>query len=223
MRQPPIIKVCGMRLADNILEVERLGVDWMGFIFCPSSPRNVDRKPAYLPTRAKRVGVFVDADMDFIMSHINDFQLDIIQLHGSETPTVCRTLKEFFPNVMIVKAFGIDSEQRLLHTADYNGTADYFLFDTATKLGGGSGRSFDHSLLENYNVTTPFLLSGGLSLDNQSQTMALSHPMLAGYDLNSCFETQPAVKDIFMLKQYMDNLARLSSALTDKRQDNGKR
>ncbi len=218
MRQPLITKVCGMRQADNIIEVERLGVDWMGFIFWPPSKRYVDSKPSYLPVRAKRVGVFVDADMDFIISHTNDFKLDVIQLHGNETPDMCLKLKGLFPTVKIVKAFGIDSRQTLLRTTDYEGVADYFLFDTATKLKGGSGKTFDHSLLDDYNGKTPFLLSGGLSLDNQPQTMAFTHPMLAGYDLNSRFETQPAVKDISLLRQYINNLAQQTNSLADNSQ-----
>lgn len=207
-----------MRQADNIREVERLGVDWMGFIFFPPSSRYVDSKPSYLPERAKRVGVFVDADMNFMVSRASEFGLDLIQLHGHEAPSVCERLKEVCPNIEIIKAFGIGGEQALPPTADYEGLADYLLFDTATKLAGGSGKTFDHSLLDAYSGTTPFLLSGGLSLDNQPQTMAFSHPMLAGYDLNSRFETQPAVKDARLLQQYLNNLRRLPS---DQRDDNG--
>lgn len=206
MQQNMTIKVCGMRQADNILEVENLGVDLIGFIFYPPSPRFVSEKPAYLPMRAKRVGVFVDAGTDFILSHTNDYQLDFIQLHGKETPTVCKELKRLMPNIKIIKAFSVSDRQSFLQTADYEGAADSFLFDTATRLKGGSGQVFDHCLLDNYKGHIPFLLSGGLSLENQPQTMTIRHSMLIGYDLNSRFETLPAVKDTAKLRQYLANL-----------------
>ena len=166
------IKVCGMRQADNILEVENLGVDLIGFIFYPPSPRCVSE----------------------------------IQLHGKETPTACKELKRLMPNIKIIKAFSVSDRQSILQTTDYEGAADCFLFDTATRLKGGSGQVFDHCLLDNYKGHIPFLLSGGLSLENQPQTMTIRHPMLIGYDLNSCFETLPAVKDTAKLRQYLANL-----------------
>lgn len=195
-----------MRQADNIRQVEDTGIDWMGFIFYPPSPRYVRQRPDYLPLRAKRVGVFVDADTDFIVAHQREYQLHMVQLHGKETPSDCRRLKELMPHTEIVKAFGIGSIQDLAKVADYEGVADYFVFDTATKLKGGSGKTFNHSLLDHYEGHTPFLLSGGLSLDNQTETIAFRHPQLIGYDLNSCFELQPGIKDHTKIKQYINNL-----------------
>ena len=81
-----IVKVCGMRDGDNIREVEQLSIDWMGFIFYPKSSRYVSEVPAYLPTKCKRIGVFVDASTDEIIKKIHDFSLDAIQLHGNESP-----------------------------------------------------------------------------------------------------------------------------------------
>lgn len=201
-----IIKVCGMRHAQNIREVEALGIDLMGFIFSPRSKRYVAERPEYLPAQCKRVGVFVNADIQFITQHVSDFGLDYVQLHGAETPDQCRQLRKLCPHAGIIKAFSIKNSQSLLPTAQYEGLADYLLFDTPTVLDGGSGRTFDHTLLSHYTGHTPFLLSGGLSLDNLEQTLQFSHPMLAGYDLNSRFEIQPALKDPLKLKQYINTI-----------------
>lgn len=89
----PIIKVCGMRDADNIRAVEALGADWMGFIFWPGSKRYVAEPPTYLPLKAKRVGVFVDATINDILQHVAGYRLDAIQLHGNESPDFLRALR----------------------------------------------------------------------------------------------------------------------------------
>lgn len=198
-----LLKVCGMREAHNISDIESLGIDWMGFIFYPPSSRYVSEVPSYLPSRAKRVGVFVDAEIDFIRERIESFDLDYVQLHGKETPEFCTTLKAQFPTIGIIKVFSIKDAQSLADTALYEGLANYFLFDTFCKEKGGSGRTFDHSLLADYKGHTPFLLSGGLSLDNAREIMHFSHPMLAGYDLNSRFETAPALKDTALIREFI--------------------
>lgn len=92
-----MIKVCGMRDAANIRAVDGLPVDLMGFIFWPRSSRYVSRRPAYLPTRCKRVGVFVDADIPDVLRHVADYALDYVQLHGSESPAYLRQLRGALP------------------------------------------------------------------------------------------------------------------------------
>jgi phosphoribosylanthranilate isomerase len=92
-----IIKVCGMRDAANIRAVDGLPVDLMGFIFWPRSSRYVSRRPDYLPTRCKRVGVFVDADITDVLRHVADYALDYVQLHGSESPAYLRQLRAALP------------------------------------------------------------------------------------------------------------------------------
>ena len=86
MTSRPIIKVCGMRETENIREVEALGIDWLGMIFWPKSKRYVSEKPAYLPQKCKRVGVFVNATPANIQLRQEKFGFDLIQLHGDETP-----------------------------------------------------------------------------------------------------------------------------------------
>ena len=143
----PIIKVCGMRDADNIRAVEALGADWMGFIFWPGSKRYVAKPPGYLPIKAKRVGVFVDASIDDILRHVIEYRLDVIQLHGHETPDYiqklravfhaphhencnCPTCKSLATMPLLIKAFSIATPRDLAATEAYAGLADYFLFDT---------------------------------------------------------------------------------------------
>lgn len=199
-----IVKVCGMREAENIRAVEALGVDWMGFIFWEHSSRNVCQRPAYLPTRAKRVGVFVDESLDVVCQHVEAFGLDVVQLHGSESPTYLRDLRSSCDaRLLIVKAFSIATRDDLLQTSLYEGLADYFLFDTKAQLVGGNGRKFDWTVLAHYDGSTPFLLSGGIGPDDAARLSAFSHPRLAGIDLNSRFETAPALKNVELLKQFL--------------------
>lgn len=199
-----IVKVCGMREAENIRAVEALGVDWMGFIFWEHSSRCVCQRPAYLPTRAKRVGVFVDAPLDVVCQHVEAFGLDVVQLHGSESPAYLHDLRSLCDaRLLIVKAFSIATRDDLLQTSLYEGLADYFLFDTKAQLVGGNGRKFDWSVLAHYDGSTPFLLSGGIGPDDASRLSAFSHPRLAGIDLNSRFEAAPALKNVELLKQFL--------------------
>lgn len=199
-----IVKVCGMREAENIRAVEALGVDWMGFIFWEHSSRNVCQRPAYLPTRAKRVGVFVDAPLDVVCRHVEAFGLDVVQLHGSESPAYLHDLRSLCDaRLLFVKAFSIATRDDLLQTSLYEGLADYFLFDTKAQLVGGNGRKFDWSVLAHYDGSTPFLLSGGIGPDDASRLSAFSHPRLAGIDLNSRFEAAPALKNVELLKQFL--------------------
>ena len=224
-----MIKVCGMRDAENIREVERLFTQdsslftqdsslptlhsslptfWMGFIFWPKSSRYVAEPPAYLPERAKRVGVFVDEDVEQICRIARDFALDVIQLHGHESPDFIRRLQSSMVNVQcsMVKAFNIATASDLEQTKAYEGLVDYFLFDTKATLPGGSGLQFDWSILDAYKGETPFLLSGGIGPDDAERVKSFRHPRCAGIDLNSRFEVAPALKDVKKLKEFLEKI-----------------
>lgn len=194
-----------MREPGNIREVERLGVDWMGFIFWERSSRYVSKKPTYLPTKQKRVGVFVDADIKEILEKVEEYHLDIIQLHGKESPAYIQTLRPLCGDrvAAIIKALNIATREDLEQTKPYEGMVDYFLFDTKAKMVGGNGTKFDWSVLTEYKGTTPFILSGGIGPDDADKVKAFRHPRLAGIDLNSRFETAPGVKDIEQLKHFI--------------------
>lgn len=197
-----IVKVCGMRDAQNIRDVEKLGVDWIGMIFWSQSKRFVAEVPSYLPKHQKRVGVFVDAPLEDIRQHISDYQLNIIQLHGQESPDYVKALK---PHTTI-KAFNIAKTDDLVQTEQYEGIADYFLFDTKGLMVGGNGQKFDWSVLTTYHGKTPFLLSGGIGLDDAESIGSFHHPCCIGIDLNSRFEISPALKDIDKLRTFLGKI-----------------
>ena len=197
-----IVKVCGMRDAENIREVEALGIDLMGFIFWPKSSRYVSERPAYLPTKCKRVGVFVDENIETIKKIADEYALDIIQLHGSESPEYVQQLR----NWQVIKAFNIATTEDLEATKTYEGIVDCFLFDTKGKSVGGNGEKFDWHVLDEYHGETPFLLSGGIGSDDAERVKAFNHPKCAGFDLNSKFEVAPALKDINKLKEFINKV-----------------
>ena len=198
-----LIKVCGMRDAENIREVEALGIDLMGFIFWPKSSRYVSERPAYLPTNCKRVGVFVDEDIETLKRIADDYALDFIQLHGHESADYCAQLK----GLKQIKAFNIATTEDFKQTEPYTGIVDYFLFDTKGKSVGGNGEKFDWSVLSAYDGNTPFLLSGGIGPDDAevltSHFSPLTSKKCAGIDLNSRFEQAPGLKDINKLKDFL--------------------
>lgn len=201
-----LIKVCGMREADNIRAVDALSTDFMGFIFWPHSSRYVAALPACLPQRAKRVGVFVDADMADLLQHAAQYGLHAVQLHGHENPAYVRQLRASVGQLTVIKAFNIATPKDLEQTVPYEGLADYFLFDTKGPSVGGNGKQFDWTVLNAYNGTTPFLLSGGIGPDDAPRIRSFHHPLLAGIDLNSRFETSPAVKDINQLNNFIKTI-----------------
>ncbi len=200
-----IIKVCGMREADNIREVEMLGIDMMGFIFWPKSSRFASQRPDYLPKNVKRVGVFVDEDPEQVKRLADDYGLDYIQLHGQESPSYIFQLG----GLHIIKVFNISTAEDLLQAQPYEGIVDYFLFDAKGKSVGGNGEKFNWDVLSAYNGSTPFLLSGGIGPDDATNVKAFHHPKCIGIDLNSRFELSPGLKDVAKLKEFMFNLNKI--------------
>jgi phosphoribosylanthranilate isomerase len=204
-----MIKVCGMRDAENIREVEALGVDMMGFIFWPRSSRYVSEPPTYLPTHCKRVGVFVDEDIETVKRIADDYALDYLQLHGHESRAYCAQLK----GLKLIKAISVSGQDDIATYKTYEGLVDYFLFDTKCLSIGGSGQQFDWTVLSAYDGDTPFLLSGGIGPDDTPRLHALSaldgFPIgkCVGIDLNSRFEQAPGLKDVNKLKDFIKELS----------------
>ena len=199
-----IIKVCGMREPENIRAIEQAGADWMGFIFFPHSARYVTHCPEYLPEQCRRIGVFVNESSEIILQKAQEFGLHHIQLHGRETPEQCRKLKA--AGLGIVKVFSIAREIDLRPVGCYEGICDYFLFDTACSGYGGSGKTFNWNILQAYRGKTPFLLSGGLRPGSLSSLLQFKHEQWAGIDLNSGFETAPALKDAAAVHTFINQL-----------------
>ena len=198
-----IIKVCGMREAENIREVEALGIDLMGFIFWEKSSRYISKRPAYLPTKCKRVGVFVDEDIESVKRIADDYALDYIQLHGHESSDYCAQLQ----GLHLIKAISVSSRNDIATYKTYEGLVEYFLFDTKCPSVGGSGQQFDWSVLSAYDGSTPFLLSGGIGPDDAERIKSFHHPQCAGIDLNSRFELAPGLKDVIKLQAFIKELS----------------
>ena len=183
-----------MKYSENIRQLDKTGIDMMGFIFHEKSPRHVSEKPEYLPVNTLRVGVFVDKDVNYILSKSREFHLDIVQLHGKESPETCAYLRK--NNLEVIKAFHVEDVDADVITSPYSGLCKFFLFDTPCREHGGSGKKFNWKLLDYYHGDTPFLLSGGLNPDSLTELKSFKHPKWAGVDLNSGFELSPGLKDI---------------------------
>ncbi len=205
------IKVCGMREAENIAEVEALGIDFMGFICWSKSPRALTEVPAYLPCGCERVGVFVNASTQEIVERVGALGLHAIQLHGHETPEFCRELRALpaLQGVKLFKAFQIAEAKDLEACGAYGDSCSLFIFDAKCACYGGSGKQFDWSVLEQYDAEVPFLLSGGIGPESIEALEAFHHPMWQGVDLNSRFETTPGHKNAELLREFIARFRQL--------------
>jgi len=196
-----------MKYPDNIKELGELPINFMGMIFYAKSPRYADnltgRDVDTVPQGIKLVGVFVDADIEYIAEKTVRYGLDMIQLHGNESPGFCKELNKTVP---VIKAFSIAEASDLDKVKQYEGIVDYFLFDTKTPQYGGSGQKFDWNILNEYHGNTHFLLSGGISIDDAEAIKGITHPLFYGIDLNSKFEIEPGLKDIQLLQQFIKAL-----------------
>ena len=230
-----LIKVCGMRDADNISEVSQLDIDLMGFIFWNGSKRCVKMIPsragiipdyseerlrsarqgksftAVQPEGIRRVGVFVDEMPQTIVTAIYNYHLQYVQLHGQESPVMIGNLKrtlipDIVPDIKVIKAISVAGKDDVARYKDYEGLVDLFLFDTRCPTVGGSGSHFDWDVLSAYDGHTPFLLSGGIGPDDAERVRQFDHPMLAGIDLNSRFETEPGRKDVERLRTFISQV-----------------
>lgn len=207
-----------MRDADNIRDISALGVDMIGLIFYPPSPRYVQQFssgagiiPDYAPDMGKtplRVGVFVDDMPQNIVTRVYNYKLDYIQLHGNEPRETLENLRatidpDIKPKIKIIKAISVSSAEDIKKYKEYVGAADLFLFDTKCKTVGGSGEQFDWQVLQAYDGDVPFLLSGGIGPNDAERIKNFHHPKCIGIDLNSKFEIEPALKDVEKLKQFL--------------------
>lgn len=183
-------------------EVAMLNPDYMGFIFYAQSPRYVGadfQLPGGRPWPAARVGVFVNEPPQNMLHIARQHQLTHIQLHGDESPVNCSDLRS--QGYQIIKAFGIHSGFDFESLKAYAHAVDFFLFDTRTENYGGSGKTFDWALLDNYQLTVPFFLSGGISAEILRTKKIPAHPMLRALDVNSGVEDRPGWKSIEKIKE----------------------
>ena len=198
-----------MRKGTNIRTISSLKPDYMGLIFYPKSPRYVDDKKASavanaFPKKTKRIGVFVNEEMRIVFDTTLAFKLDLIQLHGSESPEYCREMKEM--GFSLIKAFGVGDNFDFKQLEAYKPYCDYFLFDTKSDKHGGTGKKFDWTLLQKYDNEIPIFLSGGIGPEDVEAIQKIENLNIHALDINSRFETEPGIKDYELLKIFIDKI-----------------
>lgn len=203
------VKICGNTNSSNIAEVISLNPDFVGFIFYKDSKRDVSENInslnlSLIPNSIEKVAVFVNEEPSKVIDICVRYNFATIQLHGDETPEVCKSLQNHFK---IIKAFRI-SDSLPSNLSDYTSCCDYFLFDSAGSNYGGNGVQFNHKIIIDQPITKPFFLSGGISMNDAEYLKAIKNPMLYGVDINSKFEISPGIKEISMLNQFFKSLNR---------------
>ncbi len=195
-----------MKYTANRTAVEKLTVDFLGYIFYPSSKRFVgdNAEPALFNSVKPKVAVFVDEAISEILRLSKKYDIHYVQLHGDESPEICKALKK--QGITIIKAFNIDEDFNFSTLRAYENISDYFLFDTKTALPGGSGEKFNWEILSRYSGKTPLFLSGGVQPEDALIIRQITHSQLFGVDLNSGFEDEPGQKNIEKLKKFIREL-----------------
>jgi phosphoribosylanthranilate isomerase len=207
------VKVCGMTDLDQIRQLDAMGVDLAGFIFYPRSPRYVARhltgeqvKKARL--RLGKVGVFVNAEYDEVMRQVDSYGLDMVQLHGDETPRFCEQLANY---ITVVKVFRLsDNDPIDWMIRPYQEYCDMFLFDTEGAGYGGTGKKFNWDTLKPAHIDKLFFLSGGIEPADVEKLRAFEREPVArklfSIDINSKFETAPGIKDLKKIRAMLDGV-----------------
>lgn len=221
------IKVCGITDIHQAIALEAMGVDYIGFIFYAPSKRYVfssmslETLKTFEPVHAKKVGVFVNESIEVVVNTVMAAGLDLVQLHGDEdeayfvslnnmlkvhTEAANQNTNEPTSVVKLIKVFRVGDKMPLIES--YDAVADYFLFDTDSKLYGGTGAHFNWELLKGNAINKPFFLSGGIGpndlggIEVMKQTKA-GKTMIA-LDVNSQFELTPGVKNLEKIKTFID-------------------
>ncbi len=198
------LKICGMRDSGNIAEVRALSPDYLCFIFYPKSARYFpEEEIAGIPMSAtiRNTAVFVDPETEQVERILSSGKFHAIQLHGSEDPAFCRSLRD--QGYEIIKAFGVGEAFDFSLLEEYLDAVDYFLFDTKSPQHGGTGKSFPWELLRGYPFPKSYFLSGGIGPDNLAEAYALEDERLYAVDLNSRFESAPGIKNTTLLKSVL--------------------
>ncbi len=215
------IKVCGITQFKQLQQLDALNIDYAGFIFYKESPRYVVGKISMDDMQAadfdiKRVGVFVNSNYAEILQTVKNYHLNVVQLHGDESPTLCARIAS--NDIEVIKAFRISNNVSNIDDllTEYDEACDYFLFDTSTKDGkiGGTGEQFDWNILKEAKIEKPFFLSGGIGLDDIPKLKNFQHIDFYGIDVNSKFEKEPGVKDMSLVLQMIKNLKEKSNLNT---------
>jgi phosphoribosylanthranilate isomerase len=206
------IKVCGITQLKQLQQLDGLNIDFAGLIFVKDSPRYAGDKISSEEIKKadfgiRKVGVFKNPEMIDVLDAIDEYGLDVVQLHGDEVPEMCEDLSS---EVEVIKAFSIDEKTKDIDAliADYDGVCDYYLFDTKTSNGktGGTGKQFDWEILRKAKIEKPFFISGGISVDDIAKIKKFKHLDFLGVDINSRFEKEPGVKDMGLVLQFKQGM-----------------
>lgn len=207
------IKVCGMTLPEQVNELENIGVDLAGFIFYPKSPRFMGKKIS--PEKMKRiggkiakVGVFVNMPYEQLMNIVESYRLDMVQLHGDETPIFCERVANY---ISVIKVFRLgDNDPIEWISYPFMESSDMFMYDTMGSGYGGTGKKFDWNVLRKLSLQKPFLLSGGIEPGDETALMEFyaddCGKKLFAVDVNSRFEISAGVKDMNRIRSFVNNV-----------------
>ena len=197
-----------MKYKANIKAIAALKPDYMGFIFYENSARCVIEKIPQIPEGITKVGVFVNARLEVVQKAILEYDLEVVQLHGTESPEYRHDLKT--DAIEIIKAFSVKDQFDFSELTPYEPHVNYFLFDTKGPNPGGNGFCFDWEVLKYYNSETPYFLSGGIGIKDIEKLKTFRSSKIAekchAVDVNSKFELQPAYKDPIKLKSFIQKL-----------------
>jgi phosphoribosylanthranilate isomerase len=203
------VKICGLSTAEDIRVAAEAGARYVGFVFFPKSPRNVTIQQARdlavdVPLGVAKVALTVNADNDLLDAITSAVPLDMIQLHGSESPERVTEVKARY-GLPVMKVVGLSSADDLTRIADYETVADQILVDAKAPkdadLPGGNGLSFDWRLLEGREWAVPWMLAGGLHAGNVAEAIARTGARQV--DLSSGVESAPGVKDPAKIREFM--------------------
>ncbi|MEO6219969.1 MAG: phosphoribosylanthranilate isomerase [Ginsengibacter sp.] len=205
------IKVCGITTLGQLEELNKMGIDYAGLIFYERSPRYVlaklrSKDVSSIKLAIQKTGVFVNATESDIMTQIELYELDLVQLHGNETPAFCNHISN---HVKVIKAFRIDERNSHIDwmVKPYEDVCDFYLFDQgSTGIYGGTGKKFNWALLENATIGKNFFLSGGIGPEDAEALNNFKHDFFHAIDINSQFEIEPGVKNMETLKDFIKNL-----------------
>jgi phosphoribosylanthranilate isomerase len=207
------IKVCGMTLPEQVTALDEMGVDLAGFIFYPKSPRYIGNKISaekmkQIKGHIAKVGVFVNMPYDELMKTVEDYRLDMVQLHGDESPHFCEKVANY---VTIVKAFRLsDNDPLEWIVRPYHEGSDMYMFDTLGAGYGGTGKKFDWNILRKAAIDKLYFLSGGIEPGDEANLKEfMKEPVakkLFAIDINSKFEVSAGIKDMDKVKKFVTAL-----------------
>jgi phosphoribosylanthranilate isomerase len=207
------IKVCGNTLPQQVNALDDMGVTFAGFIFYPKSPRYMalkitPEKMKQIKGKIIKVGVFVNPTYEELMKTVDDYRLDMVQLHGDESPKFCDKIADY---ITVIKAFRLSDNDSIMHmTQPYAEMCDFFMFDTLGAGYGGTGKKFDWNILQKTPPRKPYFLSGGIEPGDEIKLKDFitsdAGEKLFSIDINTKFEVGPGVKELSSIKRFAEGL-----------------